>query len=273
MNIEKPEQISLLISRRIPWNAPSDRQQKTKCLSSEAFIPPPLLSASLSPLLLMEKLSTQLRFLFQLQCFSLVTPVWAAYFCISSQVVHLFCQFKTGYITKEMFKLIYYENIGATRKGVACSGVFISHLQSIGPKLGLNFVWNDCIMGSLERLEFDWNGKQCLHTQNTSRLIWLWRTAGEEGNGIWSDGRYWGETQTKLNSASEGEEEESAREKKKKRQWSERNLQSANKRKITCRPPFVVGVTSYWYCISWSQGFCSRTVCLYLTDKIDPCHS
>lgn len=44
-------------------------------------------------------------------------------------------------------------------------GVFISHLQSIGSKLGLNFVWNDCIMGSLERLEFDWNGKQCLHTR------------------------------------------------------------------------------------------------------------
>lgn len=57
-------------------------------------------------------------------------------------------------------KMIHCENIGATRKGVTCSGVFISHLQSIGPKLGLNFVWNDCIMGSLERLEFDWNGKQ-----------------------------------------------------------------------------------------------------------------
>lgn len=36
---------------------------------------------------------------------------------------------------------------------------------------------------------------------------------------------------------------------------------------------FAVGVTSYWYCISWSQEFCSRTVCLYLTDKIDPCQS
>lgn len=36
---------------------------------------------------------------------------------------------------------------------------------------------------------------------------------------------------------------------------------------------FAVGATSYWHCISWSQEFCSRTLCLYLTDKIDPCHS
>lgn len=35
------------------------------------------------------------------------------------------------------------------------SEVFISHLQSIGLKLGLNFVRNDCIMGSSERPEFD----------------------------------------------------------------------------------------------------------------------
>lgn len=67
-----------------PLKCPSDRQQKTKCLSSETLSPPPHHSASLSLHLLMEKLSTQLRFLFQLQCLRLVTPVWAPYFCSSS---------------------------------------------------------------------------------------------------------------------------------------------------------------------------------------------
>lgn len=96
MNIEKPEQISVLIFVDVSFEMPpSDRQQKTKCLSSETFIPPPRQSASLSPHLLIQNLSTQLRLLFQLQCFSLVTPVWAPYFCISSlsEVVPLFCQY------------------------------------------------------------------------------------------------------------------------------------------------------------------------------------
>lgn len=85
MNIEKPEQISLLIFVDVSFEMPlSDRQQKTKCLSSETFIPPPHQSASLSPHLLIHNLSTQLRYLFQLRRFSLVTPVWALYFCISS---------------------------------------------------------------------------------------------------------------------------------------------------------------------------------------------
>lgn len=44
------------------------------------------------------------------------------------------------------------------------------------------------------------------YSENTSRLIRLRRTAREEGNGIWSDGGYWAEMQTKLNIASQGEE-------------------------------------------------------------------
>lgn len=49
------------------------------------------------------------------------------------------------------------------------------------------------------------------YSENASRLIRLWRTAGEEGNGIWSDGGYWGEMQANLNSASQGEEKGSVR--------------------------------------------------------------
>lgn len=45
------------------------------------------------------------------------------------------------------------------------------------------------------------------YSENTSRLIRLLGTAGEERNGIWSDGGYWGETQTKHNGASQGEEQ------------------------------------------------------------------
>lgn len=53
MNIEKPEQISLLIFVGVFFEMPPfDRQQKTKCLSSKTFIPPLHQSASLSPHLL-----------------------------------------------------------------------------------------------------------------------------------------------------------------------------------------------------------------------------
>lgn len=77
-----------------PLLCPSDRQQKTKCLLSETFSFPvcPPHSCRIGPW----DLSTQLSLVFQLHCFSEVTPVWVPYFCFLPKAVDLFCQFKVG---------------------------------------------------------------------------------------------------------------------------------------------------------------------------------
>lgn len=78
-------------------------------------------------------------------------------------------------------------------------GVFICHLQSIGLKLILNFVGNDCIMGSFEKLQFDWNGKQAiLALQIHQRTDWIMKNCSGGMEGVRSGGRYEGETQLKL---------------------------------------------------------------------------
>lgn len=138
-------------------------------------------------------------------------------------------------------------------------GVCISHLQSIGPKLGLNFVWNDCIMGSLERLEFDWNGKQFPDSQKIHHG-WLdyEELLGRKGTGFGVMADIGGETQTKPNSASQEEEKGSVS----RREYCK--VQTEEKWLLIA--PFVVDVTSYWYRIGWSQGLCSRRACLCLTD-------
>ena len=167
MNMESPEQISLSIpqvSLTLPlWSSAENKvfiKRNLPCLP----LPPP--DASLlhyPPYLLMERLClrpvhpTETCCIFQLHFFKCSTCQSSSFWtCTVSQFK--VCLFFTQ--KESLFMMMHCSEVKP--QGREWCGVFISHLQSVGLKLYLNFVGSDCIMGSFERTEFDWNGKQCL---------------------------------------------------------------------------------------------------------------